>query len=219
MAPMPTRRQVLLNILSTPFAASVVEHAREPVRAQLKILSEPHCLSEESANGFQLLVTRNGLASNARLPKVIIAPGARQLSRQAAEKLLQEVLRGTWLILESGLCFMSPKQAAGQVGLMRDVFGLEVQNTLLSPDGYIEYAWPLHRLVRDFSMFTPVKCLRTERIAEFGGVTVCTKRRIGRGGIIFLGSMLGPGLLAEEREAHQVGSAMLEEIRKLSIDV
>jgi hypothetical protein len=214
-----TRREVLLNILSTPVAATLVEHAREPERAQAKIISEPHCLSEESASGFRLLLTRNRLESNARSPKVIIAPGARQLSREAAAGLLQEVRRGTWLILESGLCFMSPEQAAGQVGVVRDVFGLEVQNTLLSRDGYIEYAWPLHRLVRDFSMFTPVKCLRTERIAEFGGVTVCTKRRIGRGGIIFLGSMLGPGLLAEEREAHQVGSAMLEEIRKLSINV
>jgi hypothetical protein len=219
VAPMPTRRQVLLNILSTPLAASVVEHTREPVRAQVKILSEPHCLSEESATGFQLLLTRNRPASSARSPQLIIAPGARRLSRESARRLLQQVLRGTWLILESGLCFMSPEQAAGQVGVLREAFGLEVRNTLVSRDGYIEYAWPLHRLVRDFSMFTPVKCLRTERIAEFGGVTVCTKRRIGRGGIIFLGSMLGPGLLAEEREAHQVGSAMLEEIRKLSINV
>jgi hypothetical protein len=219
VARMRTRRQVLLNILSTPLAASVVGHAREPLRAQVKILSEPHCLSEESATGFQVLVTRNRPASNARSPKVIIAPGARQLSRESAGGLFQEVLRGTWLILESGLCFMPREQAAGQVGVLRDAFGLEVRDTLLSGDGYIEYAWPLHRLVRDFSMFTPVKCLRTERIAEFGGVTACTKRRIGRGGIIFLGSMLGPGLLAEEREAHQVGSAMLEEIRKLSINV
>jgi hypothetical protein len=219
VAPMPTRRQVLVNILSTPFAASVVEHAREPVRAQVKILSEPHCLSEESATGFRLLLTRNRLASNERSPKVIIAPGARQLSREAAGGLLQQVLRGTWLILESGLPFMSPEQAAGQLRVLRDVFGLEVQAVLTSPGRYVEYAWPVHRLVRDFSMFTRVKCLQAERIAELGGVTVCTKRRIGRGGIVFLGSMLGPGLLAEEREAHEVGSAMLEEIRKLSINV
>jgi hypothetical protein len=216
---MQTRREILLNILSTPLAAVRVEHARTPVRAQAKILSEPHCLSEESATGFRLLLTRNRLASNARSPKVIIAPGARQLSREAAAGLLQEVLRGTWLIVESGLCFMSREQAAGQVQVLRDVFGLEVQAVLTSPGRYVEYAWPLHRLVRDFSMFTPVQWPHAERIAEFGGVTVCTKRRIGRGGIIFLGSMLGPGLLAEEREAHQVVSAMLEEIRKLSTNV
>jgi hypothetical protein len=216
---MRTRREVLLNLLSTPVAASFVEPAREPQCPQPKIISEPHCLSEESATGFRLLVMRNRLALGPPFPKVIIAPGARQLSPDAARGLLQEVVGGTWLIFESGLCFMPQDQAAGQARVLRDVFGLNVESPLASRDGYVEYAWPVQRLVRDFSMVTPVKCSRAETIAEFRGATVCAKRRIGRGGIIFLGSMLGPGLLAEEREAHQVGSAMLEEIRKLSINV
>jgi hypothetical protein len=216
---MPTRREVLLSLLSTPVAASLFERAREPQCAQPNIISEPHCLSEESTTGFRLLLVRNRLASNASFPKVIIAAAARQLSSEAARRLLQEVVRGTWLILESGLCFMPQDQAALQGRVLRDVFGLNVETPLASRDGYVEYAWPVRRLVRDFSMFTPVKCSRAETIAEFRGASVCAKRRVGRGGIVFLGSMLGPGLLAEEREAHQVGSAMLEEIRKLSINV
>jgi hypothetical protein len=35
------------------------------------------------------------------------------------------------------------------------------------------------------------------------------KRRIGRGGIVFLGSMLGPNLHAEEPEAHRIATALL----------
>jgi hypothetical protein len=215
---MATRREVLLNILSTPFAASLFAHSGQPVCAHPKIISEPHCLSEESATGFRLLLRRNTLAWSALSPKVIIAPGARQLSRETARELLQEVVRGTWLILESGLCFMPREQAAGQIQVLRDLFGLEVQAPLASRDRYIEYAWPVVRLVRDFSVSTSVKCSQSEKIAEFAGATVCMRRRVAKGGIIFLGSMLGPGLLAQEREAYQVGSAMLEEIRKLALN-
>jgi hypothetical protein len=209
---MPTRREVLFNIVSAPFAAVLFERPRNPVRAQPEILPEPHCLSEESANGFRLLMARNRAVCNAPSPKVVIIPGARQLSRETGRELLQEMVSGTWLIFESGLCFIPRDRAVEQIRVLRDVFGLGVQIPLANWGGYIEYAWPLHRLVRDFSMFTPVKCSPEERIAEFGGAAVSAKRRIGKGGIIFLGSMLGPALLAGEREAHQVGSAMLQEI-------
>ena len=120
-------------------------------------------------------------------------------------------MSGTWLILESGLCFMPRAEAIGQIRVLRDVFGFEVRPPLTNRGTYIEYTWPLRRLVRDFSVATPVKCSPAEAIAEFGGVNVCAKRLIGKGGIIFLGSMLGPGLLSEEREAHELGSAIFAE--------
>jgi hypothetical protein len=209
---MPTRREVLFNIVSAPLGAALVAHPREPVHAQSRIVTEPHCLSEESANGFRFLAARNRSVSTGLSPKLIILAGARQLSRQTAREMLQYVAGGAWLILESGLCFMPRERAVEQIRVLRDVFGLEVQNPVASRGGYVKYAWPLQRLVRDFSMFTPVKCSAEERIAEFGGAAVCAKWGVGKGGIIFLGSMLGPALLAEEREAHQVGSAMLQEI-------
>jgi hypothetical protein len=207
---MPTRRELFFNIVSAPFAAALVDYPGKPVRARPEIIREPHCLSEESAKGFQLLLTRNRAAFDA---KVIIVPGARQLSRETGLELLQKVTSGGWLILESGLPFMLREEAMGQIRVLRDVFGLRVQAPLANGGAYIEYAWPLRRLVRDFSMFTPVECSADEKIAEFAGVAVCAKRRIGKGGVIFLGSMLGPGLLAEEREAHELGSAMLDYMR------
>ncbi|MGI9073966.1 MAG: hypothetical protein ACR2JB_22215 [Bryobacteraceae bacterium] len=209
---MPTRREFLLSILSTPLAAAFVQHPLEPPGAELEIIPEPHCLSEESANGFRLLLNRNKLPSRP-LSKVVIIPGARQLSCETAFALRRQVSAGAWLILESGLAFMPRHEATGQIRVLRDVFGLEVQAPLANRGAYIEYTWPLRRLVRDFSMVTPLKCSRAETIAEIQGVAVCAKRPVGKGsGIIFLGSMLGPGLLAEEREAHEIGSAMLREI-------
>jgi hypothetical protein len=209
---MPTRRELLFNILSTPFAATLVEHPLEPADGQPAIIPEPHCLSEESASGFRLLLQRNGRVLNGFSPKLIIIPGARQLSRETGRALVRQVTSGTWLILESGLAFMPLQEAIGQIRVLRDVFGLEVQAPLANRGAYIEYTWPLRRLVRDFSMVTPLETPQAKAIAKSGGVAVCVKRPLGKGGIIFLGSMLGPGLLAEEREAHQVGGAILRSV-------
>jgi hypothetical protein len=209
---MTTRRELLFNILSTPAAAALVKHSFERDFAQPRIIPEPHCLSEESASGFGLLLSRNQQLSRGFSRNVMIVPAARQLSRETGFALLTQVRTGAWLILESGLCFMPRGEAIAQIRVLREVFGLEVQTPRESVGAYIEYTWPLGRMVRDFSMVTPVTCPRAERIAESGGVTVCGKRLVGNGGVIFLGSMLGPGLLAEEREAHELGSAMLKSI-------
>lgn len=209
---MPTRREILVSMLSTPMAAALVALPRALASAQPEIISEPHCLSEESANGFRLLLQRNRQIPNGPSPRLIIFPGTRQLSHETGRELLRQVIGGAWLILESGLAFVPHNAAIGQIRVLRDVFGLELQAPLVSEGAYIEYVWPLRQLVRNFTMFTPVNCLRTERVAELAGVAVCAKRSFGKGGIIFLGSMLGPGLLAEEREAHEVGSAMLRSL-------
>jgi hypothetical protein len=210
---MPTRRELLFNLAAAPFAPSLSGNRLAPVSLDPEILEEPQHLSEESANGYRLLLRRNRPVSNRPSPRLIIMPAARQLSRETALEMLQEVTRGTWLVLESGLCFMAREQAVAQIRVLRDVFGLEVQTPLANAGAYVAYTWPLRRLVRDFSMFTPVECSANEKIAGFGGVAACMKRRVGGGGLIFLGSMLGPGLLAEEREAQEVGSALLKTIR------
>lgn len=206
---MPTRREILFDIAAAaPLAGYVLGHPLVPLRREPEIIEEPHCLSQESAKGFRLLLSRNQQALS---PKLMIAPGNRKLSREAALRLLHRVTAGKWLILESGLPFMAREEALGQLKLLRDVFGFRVHAPLAVEDAYIEYTWPLRRLVRHFSMIAPIECSRSESIAERWGVPVCEKRFIGSGGVIFLGSMLGPGLLAEEREAHEVGAGLLRE--------
>lgn len=201
---MPTRREVLLGLIAAPLAASpaglVPEFHSEP-----EIRPEPHCLSQESAQGFGLLLKKGTTAR----PNVIILPACRDLSDRPASALLRRVLDGAWLICESGLCFSSNEESLRQCRLFKEIFGLDVVPPLSASGAYVAYRWPVPGLVRSFQAITPIRCASSETIARFNGMPVCARRVMGKGGIIYLGSMLGPGLFAEEREAHAVGDAML----------
>lgn len=211
---MPTRREVLLGLIAAPLAAShaspVAEFNSEP-----DIRPEPHCLSQESAQGFGLLLKKKtGARQN-----IIILPASRDLSDRSASELLRKVLAGAWLIYESGLCFSSSQTSLRQCRLLREIFGLDVAPPLsisgLAPKTfYVQYLWPLEKLVRSFHAITTVRCAPEETIAEFQGMPVCARRFLGNGGVVYLGSMLGVGLFAEEREAHRIGNAMLAGLRQ-----
>jgi hypothetical protein len=120
-------------------------------------------------------------------------------------------------VIESGLCFLNPNQVERQIAMHRICLGVETRtpvsvcsNNRDNGTGYIEYRWPARRLVRCFETITPVMCARDEVIAEWAGMPVGLKRRVGKGEIIFLGSPLGMGLFAEEAEAIELGRAMLD---------
>ena len=185
---MQTRRELLFTLAS----------ATIPV-ADSHIFAENDCLSQESARGFRLLL-RRVVSGN-----IIILPGSRGVSLERAVALRRAAMRGALVVIEGAPAFRSHN-------VIRDVFGFELQppRSVANTDRlYIQYTWPVPRLVRHFSSIMPVCCLPSEKIAEFAGITVCAKRRVGRGAIIFLGSMLGPVLLAEEKEAHDVTRAIL----------
>jgi len=74
---------------------------------------------------------------------------------------------------------------------------------------YIEYRQPVRRLVRPFLSSVTVLHAQGAVLAQSNQTTVAVEKPMGRGRIIFLGSMLGPGLFAEEREAHEVAAALL----------
>ncbi|MBV9303730.1 MAG: hypothetical protein JOY62_05370 [Acidobacteriaceae bacterium] len=201
---MQTRRDLLFGLGSAAIGPALSRTPRPEFG--IEILAEKHCLSEESAKGFRLLDRR----SSAR---VIVLPGLRELSYENALAVRSHALYGGWLILESGLAFAAKETVAWQIRLIRDVFGLRIREPVTIRDNnssYVRYTWPVRHFVRHFSAITPIECSSAERIAEFAGVNVCARRRVGNGGIIFLGSMLGPGLVAEEREAHQVGNVILQ---------
>jgi hypothetical protein len=86
------------------------------------------------------------------------------------------------------------------------------QSTVSHRDLYVHYSWPHPTLTRAFSYTMPVGCADAEAIAHYRGVPVAMKRRMGRGGIIFLGSMLGPNLRAEEPEARELAIAIFSQI-------
>lgn len=221
---MPTRRELLFS-LATASLAATTRDSPEGAGPDLEMWQEPHCLSQESASGFRLLLNSghmnnghsvsNGTFGDRENRRVIIAPGARRISLAACKELWRRVQGGAWLIFEAGVCFSSVEEAKGQAAILNSVFDLKVLPALpasaggLNDDSYVAYTWPLRGFTRTFEMITPICCELNESIAWFRGWTVCARRAVGKGGIVYLGSMLGPNLLAEEREAHAIGSAMI----------
>lgn len=214
---MVTRRQVLAGTLGLPLALHAGSPAlSSPPEGPVRILAEFDYLSEESAVGFEMLLhsNRHVCVDGAGL---IIVPASRRLASGQALQLRGLVWAGSWLLLESGLCFSRQREWAEQERLLRNVFGLSMSPPVPVSGHewsgrYIAYSWPVHRLVRTFAGVIPVSAPRAECCARLNGMPVAIRRAIGNGGIIFLGSMLGPGLRAQEAEAHQLGAAILRSV-------
>jgi hypothetical protein len=66
---------------------------------------------------------------------------------------------------------------------------------------YVDYSWPRSAMVRDFSRVTPVATSAGEIIGRAGSLPVALKRKVGKGILVFLGSPIGPALLAGDRQA------------------
>lgn len=188
-------------MLASAFAVPLSFSLSEP-----QIIHDRTLLSEESARGFRLLLR------NVSVPPPIILAAVRAIPRPLALRLRRRALAGSWIVIESGLCFEAAGNWKPLSRALKEAFGLEIRTPLQVRDGYIRFEWPQPRLVRTFEAITPVNCTPTELIGTFNEVPIGARRSVGRGGVLFLGTMLGPALAAEEREAHAVGSQMLRNI-------
>jgi hypothetical protein len=177
---MQSRRQFLQDALIAPMAVASLGTAAGP-----RIIAEPDCLSQESAQGFRTVLHKHGLAN------LIVVCGAAMHPRLRAA-----AVNGAWVVWE-----ISPFRNQSSLAIPA------------SPgDLYVRYTWPRMTLTRSFSHMIPIQGTDTEVIAYYRDVPMALKRRMGRGGIIYLGSMLGPNLQAEEREAHELATAIFSEI-------
>ena len=131
-------------------------------------------------------------------------------------------------MLESGAGFLSPLETAAHRRMLLGCFGLAVEPPVdlwsgkLAEDGfpasrnsphgrktvdlgqsipYVRYVWPRDILVRDFTWVIPVSAKGGEVIGWAGSLAVASKRPVGKGTLIFLGSPLGPALRASDPEA------------------
>jgi hypothetical protein len=185
----------------------------------VEIRKEPHRLNQESVEGYRLLLGelpalsfyRNAAAQ----ADLIIAPAAIGVTAIEAKNLGMRVLRGATLIFESALGFCEPRDTVEQRGMLNDIFALgigkpvSVDPTERASGLQVNYCWPLQRSTRTFESLTPVDCRESEAIALIGGEPVCLAKKWGKGTLVYLGSMLGPALFAEEREAKAIGAALL----------
>ena len=160
--------------------------------------------------------------------RMVIVPGLGMVDPLMGRALLDLVQRGTRLVLESGAGFLSPAEAAEQRRVLSRCFALEVAPPVdlwsrkLADDGlfasrngprrrttidghqstpYVRYDWPRETIVRDFTWVIPVSAKGGEVIGWAGSLAVSSKRSVGKGTLIFLGSPLGPVLRAGDPEA------------------
>jgi len=172
-----SRRQLLQQALVLPFALPVPA-------SKCCIISEPNCLSQESAEGYRRLLQQN--QSSIPGPDLIVVAGAGALARARMPELRGRVLRGAWVIWESEpLSFQSAEAM------------------------YVRYNWPCTAMVRSFGRVQPVNCEPAESVADLAGKSVGMKRRMGKGCFVFLGSMLGPHLRAGDHEALELAKALM----------
>lgn len=146
----------------------------------LQVICEDDCLSQESAAGF-----RSVLQPHAPRNLVVVCGAVDTVTALHLHRL---ALDGRWIIWEAPLrsCAIAPS----------------------ADHLYVRYRWPHTTLTRSFSSMMPVRCQAAEVIAHYRDIPVAMKRRLGRGGIIYLGCMLGPNLRAQEMQAIQLVTAI-----------
>jgi hypothetical protein len=68
---------------------------------------------------------------------------------------------------------------------------------------YVDLVWPHSARIRDFSRMVPVAAKPGDLVVGYvEGLPVALRRRVGKGALLYLGSPVGPALLAGDAEAH-----------------
>lgn len=185
------------------------------------LLVNSSCLLRESFEGYKACVAAAGMKYAVGPPgcsvdaSLVLAPAAALTSVSEARSLRRRAESGALVLVESGAMFLSPAEVLRHQSVTQSVFGL----TALSPlelwtqpvhrFPYVDFTWPVLARVRDFSRLAQLVPLTADRhgeeraaaIAHIGSAVAAVKICTGDGILIFLGSPLGPHLLAGDREA------------------
>lgn len=170
------------------------------------------------------------LADLRRPCQMAIVPGAALLDPAIPPALFDLLTAGTHVLLESGGAFLGAAQFGAHQKTLQRYFDLSVERPIelwagpLADDSFLEhgatrtaprrgkeddhkpipyiaYTWPFETSVRDFSRVIPVSAKREEVIGRVATLPVALKKRVANGSMIFLGSPLGPALVAGDPEA------------------
>lgn len=173
------------------------------------------CTIKESLAGYESALIASGIpyrrisVRQASAVHNLIVPAAHLTDRSVLRQLKACLNSGATLLFESGATFLDQGEFDVHRRLMESEFGLRLctpRRLWGFPDSlrqapYISYNWPTTAIVRDFNRLIPVCCERGEIIARFQELPVAVKRQAECGTLVFLGSPLGPHLLAGDREA------------------
>ena len=181
----PSRRGFLL---ASGAATLISANPREP---------EPvGCSLPESARGYRAVLS---------CPGIRVLPAASSMNMRAVSELRSFIENGGFVLFESGAGFAEPEIFKRQQALFQSAFSIsllppiQLWNSTRPP--YVEYRWPVCASVRDFSGVVPVEAAAGETIGRLTTMPVAVRREIGAGCLVFLGSPLGPHLLAGDPDA------------------
>lgn len=202
-------RRAFVGVMGVAGPASA--SSAPPGRPEWRVLDlGPDCILRESLAGF----CRTGIPA-CPLPTdnheclSYVIPAAARLTDGLLTSLSRHVYEGGLLIFESAAGF-------GGFEAQREQLARHFRLTIEPPIDlwagdarvpYVEYHWPVRTKVRDFSHVVPVAAAATEIIGTIGNLPVAA--RLGR--LVFLGSAIGPSLLAGDREAHLWFNALLQQ--------
>lgn len=141
----------------------------------------------------------------------IIVPAVALANGNLGRALRESLDRGATVLFESGAAFLPPREFEVEQRWVQTHFGLTLHPPLnlwesahdFGPVPYLDYTWPVETKIRDFSRVLPLSGPDGEVVARHGKVPVAVRQRFGCGTLIFLGSPLGPHLLAGDPQAHQ----------------
>jgi hypothetical protein len=183
-----------------------------PRRTEWRVLDlGSDCILRESLAGF----CRTGIPA-CPLPMdnheclSYVVPAAARLTDDLLTRLSYHVQKGGWLIFESAAGFGGFEAQREQLARY---FHLAIEPPVDLWAGsasvpYVDYHWPVRTKVRDFSNVVPVHAAAAEIIGTIANIPVAA--RLGR--LVFLGSPIGPSLLAGDREAHLWFSVLLQQM-------
>lgn len=177
---------------------------------------QDHCSLQESVRGYESALDAARVEFSGALPGGtlqcgnVIVPGAAQISEDLARELWNFLEKGGALLLECGLGFVDSSIFEAQQIFLRSHFDLSIESPvhLLTRQDrhyvpYVNYFWPIEVSVREFSPVVPLSGHKASWIGWAQELPVALRRKIGKGTLTFLGSPLGPALLAGDLQARQ----------------
>ncbi|HEV8382947.1 MAG TPA: hypothetical protein VGQ29_15275 [Gemmatimonadales bacterium] len=178
--------------------------------------SDPNGYDCESMRGYWTALSPKQCWASAGDPdpfarlSLLIAPYVVSLLPYFVDCLTCALQRGTTVVIESGAGFSDHCTFRQHRRWLRENLAIRVVSPRdpcanQSPAGvrYIEFTWPRRVKIRDFSRVVPPDGAGDDVIAWAGDLAVATRRRVGKGTLIYLGSPVGPSLWAGDVEATQ----------------
>ena len=211
-----SRRQLIKGTVMTMAVGGCLGETawRQLGKHCLLIDAGPECSLQEAVKGYEVTLESLGIVptkqSELSSPsELVVVPGVTALDSRLATRLASAVKVGSSLILECGFGFGAPHSYTYHRNLLRTEFDILIEQPIQVwseieshyRDPYVDYYWPNRMRVRDFCSISPLKPQRAEVIAMLGSAVVGIRKSLGKGSVIFLGSPLGPALLAGDLQA------------------